>query len=246
MMGGMSYRGKVAEQELARELRAQAWTLNEIAAKLRVSKSSVSIWVRDVQFDEDAWAARAEANHLLGNRDRRFGGRKNGPNKLARAKQAEIDRLLEEGKERIGALSDREFLVAGAALYAGEGSKTDGEVKFANSDPRMIAFFLAWLRHFFDVDESRLRLRLYLHQGLDLDVANEFWFTLTGIPVAQFGKPYRAVPDPSIRRSKHPMGCPGVSYGCSRTHRAVMGFVHALLSSDRLFRGSTIGGAARC
>ena len=39
----------------------------------------------------------------------------------------------------------------------------------------MIAFFLAWLRRFFEVDESRLRLRLYLHEGLDLDAANAFW-----------------------------------------------------------------------
>ena len=39
--GGVGYRGKLAEQE-RRALRAQAWTLNEIAAELGVSKSSVS------------------------------------------------------------------------------------------------------------------------------------------------------------------------------------------------------------
>jgi hypothetical protein len=47
---------------------------------------------------------------------------------------------------------------------------------------------------------------------LDLDAANAFWSELTGIPLAQFGKPYRAIPDPSIRSTKHPMGCPGVLY----------------------------------
>jgi hypothetical protein len=36
---------------------------------------------------------------------------------------AEIDRLLAEGRARIGRLSEREFLIAGVALYAGEGSK---------------------------------------------------------------------------------------------------------------------------
>src|SRR5215217_8727319 len=36
----------------------------------------------------------------------------------------------------------------------------------------------------------------------------------------------------SIRKSKHPMGCPAVRYSCSETHRRVMGLVHALLSSD--------------
>jgi hypothetical protein len=94
----------------------------------------------------------------------------------------------------------------------------------------MVLFFVRWLREFFTVDESRLRLRLYLHQGLDLDAANGFWSELTDIPVAQFGAPYRAVPDSSIRSTKHPLGCPCVLYSCSRTHRAIMGLVEALLS----------------
>ncbi len=143
-------------------------------------------------------------------------------------------------------LDERAFLVAGAALYAGEGAKGDGAVCFANSDPRMNSFFCAWLRRFFDIDESRLRVRLYLHEELDLEAAVTFWSNLTRIPTRQFNKPYRAVPDASIRRSKHPMGCPAIVYASRRTHRAVMGVVSALLSSDVTFRGSSIGGAGGC
>jgi hypothetical protein len=58
----VGYRGKLAERERARQLRAQAWTINEIVAEPGVSKSSVSVWVRDVEFDEAARAARAAAN----------------------------------------------------------------------------------------------------------------------------------------------------------------------------------------
>jgi hypothetical protein len=105
-------------------------------------------------------------------------------------------------------------------------------VRFANSDPRMIHFFVMWLRHFFAVDESRLSFRLYLHQGLDIEAANEFWSQLTAIPVRQFRKPHRAEADPTIRKTKHLMGCPAVCYPSSHTHRAVMGLVHALLSSE--------------
>jgi hypothetical protein len=171
--------------------------------------------------------------------------------KVAEQEQARllrgIDSLLAEGRRRVGRLSEREFLVAGAALYWGEGAKTDGCVKLANSDPGLIEFFLRWLRHFFAVDESRLRVWLYLHRGLDLGAANAFWSELTQIPLTQFGKPYRAVADPSIRRAKHPLGCPAVSYSCSRTHRGVMGLVEALLSCDLVsFRGSSTGRANGC
>ena len=211
----MGYRGKLAEREQARRLRATGLPMADIAARLGVSKSSVSLWVRDVAFAP---------------RPRAIRGRRRAPNALQRRKQAEIARLLAEGRDRVGRLSEREFLVAGVALYAGEGSKGDGSVIFANSDPRMVALFCSWLRHFFEIDESRLRVRLYLHEGLDLAAATAFWSELTGISESQFLKPYRAVPDPSIRRAKHVHGCVGVRYSCSSTHRSIMGLVGALLS----------------
>ena len=46
----MGYRGKLAEQQQARQLRRTGLPLAEIAARLGVSKSSVSLWVREVQF----------------------------------------------------------------------------------------------------------------------------------------------------------------------------------------------------
>ncbi len=103
-------------------------------------------------------------------------------------------------------LSDREFLVAGLALYAGEGAKTDGSASLANSDPRLLVFFLTWLRHFFDVEEHRLRVHLYLHEDLDLAAAMQHRSSEPGIPTSQFIKPYRAVADPSRRRAKHISG----------------------------------------
>jgi predicted transcriptional regulator len=226
----MGYRGMIEEQNLARELRAQAWTLAEIAHELQVNKSSVSEWVRGVEFDEQERRRRELERKASGT----AAARQRGPNALQRRKQAEIQELNEAGRARIGTMSEREFLVAGVALYAGEGAKRDGSVRFANTDPRMIAFFCTWLRRFFEVDESRLRLRLYLHQGLDITAANEFWSDLTGIPLSQFGKPYRAVSNPAIRKAKHIFGCPSVVYSCSRTHRTVTGLMGALLSSDSL------------
>src|SRR4051794_10064520 len=188
----MGYRGKTAERERARELRAEAWTLDEIAAELGVSKSSVSLWVRAVEFDPRPRSA----------------ARRRGPNVLQRAKSEEIERLLREGRERIGTLNERDLLIAGTALYAGEGFKH--KLGMANSDPRILVLFVTWLRRYFVIDEGRLRVTMYLHQGLDLGAATAYWSDLLAIPETQFNKPYRAVADPSIRRSKHPMGCPRV------------------------------------
>jgi len=214
----MGYRGKVEEQEWARDLRAQNLTLQDIAIELGVSKSSVSLWVRDVPF--------APSKRRTGPRRR--------PHPLHEAELAQIAALNVEGIERIGTLTDAAFLAAGTALYAGEGTKRDGAVGFANNDPAMVRFFCAWLRRFLEIDEARLRARVDLHQGLDLRAATVHWSELTGIPLDQFRKPYRAVPDPTIRKNKHEFGCAYVDYSCSRTHRQVMGLVRALLSSGAI------------
>ena len=109
----------------------------------------------------------------------------------------------------------------------------------------MIRLFCAWLRRFFDVDASRLRVRVYLHQGLDLEVAEAFWSNLTGVPREQFRQAHRAVPDASIRHNKHEHGCAYVYY-CSST-RTDRSWVSCVLYYRRTpFRGSSIGGAAAC
>jgi hypothetical protein len=94
----------------------------------------------------------------------------------------------------------------------------------------MILMYLTWLRRFFGTDESRLRVKLYLHEGLDLEAAVDFWSALTAVPAHQFAKPYRAVADPTRRRTKHVMGCPSIAYRSATTHRRVMGMIEAVLS----------------
>ena len=96
----MGYRGKLAERQQARQLRRTGLPLAEIAARLGVSKSSVSLWVRDVEFARRPPVAR---------------GRRRAPNALQRRKQAE------EGRARIGRLSEREFLGRGGGPVRGRG-----------------------------------------------------------------------------------------------------------------------------
>jgi hypothetical protein len=44
---------KTAEREIARHLRAEGCSVNEIARRVCVSKSSVSLWVRDIPLSDD-------------------------------------------------------------------------------------------------------------------------------------------------------------------------------------------------
>src|SRR5207244_6298376 len=105
------YRGKVKEQEQARALRARNRTLADIARTLGVSKSSVSLWVRDVPFTPTL----------------RLRGPQRRPHPAHEAKLRQIEELNREGPIRLGVPTDEALFAAGIALYAGEGLKTDGE-----------------------------------------------------------------------------------------------------------------------
>jgi len=214
----MGYRGKTVEQQRARELRAESWTLQEIADELHVSRASVSVWVRDVQFEP-----KPRQRPLF-----------RSPSSLHLRKLAEIDAANSWAETYVASLSEDAFFAAGIALYAGEGAKADHSVRFANTDPTMIGFFCRWLRRYFQIDETRMRVRVYLHDGLDLEATETHWSSVTGVPRHQFQAPYRAKADPSIRRNKHEHGCCYVVYSCSATHRRIMGLVRALLISEFL------------
>ena len=208
----MGYRGKLAERARARELRAQSWTLLAIAGELGVSKSSVSAWVRDVDFVPTP----------------RTRGHPAGPQHPMRLKKdAEIARCRDEAEAWVGELSERDLTMFALGLYAGEGNKTT-YLGMANTNPAYLTLFVTWLRRTFDLDESRLRVVLYLHEGLDLQAATSFWSGVLGIPETQFGKPYRALPDPSIRSAKHVYGCPSVRYFSSAVFRRVMAMSEAV------------------
>jgi transcriptional regulator with XRE-family HTH domain len=222
--------GKQVERQRARELRAEAWTLQEIAEELGVSKGSVSAWVRDVVFVP---------------KPRNRGHDSQRPHPLHLRKLAEIERCRVEAEALIGTMSPRDLTMFCLALYAGEGSKTEGAVSLANTDPILLALFARWLRDSFSIDESRLRMRLHLHDDLDLEAATRFWSSVTGVPVDQFTKPYRPPAGPGRKIRRHLNGCATMIYSCSLTHRRVMAMVEAV-SSSFAFRDSSVGRAGHC
>ena len=211
----MGYRGKVEERHRARTLRAQAWTLHAIATELGVSKSSVSTWVRDVEFTPRP----------------RNRGHPAGPKHPMRVKkEAEIERCRVEAEAWVGELTARDLAMFCIGLYAGDVSKTDGAVSMANTNSRYLRALLAWLRGEFELVESRWRAWLYLHEGLDLESSIAHWVGLLDIEADRFVKPYRAIADSSIRSRKHVNGCATVTYSDALLHRRVMARIEAVTS----------------
>jgi transposase len=166
----------------ARELRKQGLDYEEIAGALGVSKSSISLWVRDMPRPErlsyeECRKRSAEGSRLYWEAER-----------PAREAQREAVRVGAAGQ--IGVLSKREVLVAGAIAYWCEGSKSKPhqlreQVVFINSDPGLIKFFLLFLFEA-GVEPTRLRFRVHIHETADVPAAEQFWRDVTAADPAQF------------------------------------------------------------
>jgi transcriptional regulator with XRE-family HTH domain len=164
---------KTHEQRLARELRAQGWSIKEIERHLGVSRSSVSLWVRDVVLGP------AERSRLISRA-------KLGPivsaERKANAARAKRREYQDEGR-RLVHLSDASY-AAGCMLYWAEGAKERNSVKLVNSDPELLHTFAAFLRRHFAVSGESMLIRCNLFAD-HLDRQHEieaFWLAKLQLP----------------------------------------------------------------
>lgn len=169
----------------ARELRKQGISVKRIATSLRVSRSSVSLWVRDVVLTVDQLNTLKRAEEI---------GRAKGHLKNALLHRERrlllVEQAKQEGIQEIGKLTKRELLMIGLALYWGEGGKTNKRVELCNSDIQMIKLFLYWLEKCFGVNKRELQCYVginIIHQKRDL-LVKQYWSKLMDIPLDQFRK----------------------------------------------------------
>ncbi|GAA2266824.1 hypothetical protein GCM10010145_36590 [Streptomyces ruber] len=166
----------------ARELRLQGWTYDRIESELGCSRSSVSLWVRDLPKPTPRYTP--EEQRALMNE---------GLARFRSARNEELQSVKAAARQEIGDLSDRELFMAGIALYWAEGAKSKPYARreravFINSDPGVILTYLAWL-DLLGVEENRLGYRVLIHESADVDAALRYWADVAAVDTAVFAKP---------------------------------------------------------
>jgi hypothetical protein len=219
----------------ARTLREQGLSLNQIAAELGVSKSSASLWVRDLPQPEGLSYEECRRRAAEGVRKYWAAERP-----LREAERAAVGAAA---AAQIGQLSDREILIAVAVAYWCEGGKNkphrrDDRVSFINSDPALVKFFLRFL-DVAGVDSGRLVFRPYIHENADVDAAQRFWLNVTQAQPAQFRSPTLKRHNPgTVRKNSGDdyHGCLRIDVLCStELYRKIEGWATATMaSSDRV------------
>lgn len=176
---------KYLQKIKAREMRAKGESVRVIAKKIGVTKSTVSLWVRDIILSIEQFEALNRRKIKGGELGRLKGSLMQKNRRLNLIEQRET-----EGVRRLKNLSDGEFFTAGIALYWGEGSKKKREFYICNSDPELINFMILWLKRFYDIEMERLRAVVginEIHRGRE-KIVKKYWSDVTGIPLNQFRK----------------------------------------------------------
>lgn len=165
----------------ARELRSQGMTYDQIQLELGCSRSTISLWVRDLPKPKPRFT---EAER----RDRMNAGLAH----LRAARDQERQETKRSAREAVGGLSDRELFIAGVTLYWAEGAKDKTysrreALHFINSDPNVIILYLRWLE-LLGVTRDRMRFRVSIHETADVAEAERFWAVLAGVDASTFQK----------------------------------------------------------
>ena len=140
-----------------------------------VSRSSVSLWIRDVPLKP----AQIEA---LRRRDPRFNAAANGS--AANRALARERRAAYQASGRRRARSADLLYAMGCMLFWAEGSRDRSVVAFTNSDPEMARFFMRFLRRSFDLPDEKVHLscNLFSDHLPGQHAIEQFWLDTLQLP----------------------------------------------------------------
>jgi len=159
---------KVKERKEARKLRKEGgMAVGKIAKKLGVSKSSVSLWVRDIELTEEQEVMLEVCNPIRNTQIR-------GNNGLKEKCRNIREKWQTQGRHK--AKTKNSLFAAGCMLYWGEGSKNRNSVVFCNSDPDMVAMFVSFLRKCFDVHDEDIVISVNCFTDIhSIEEIQRFW-----------------------------------------------------------------------
>lgn len=174
---------KLNLKEQSRTLRKQGFSLNEIVKELNVSKSTLSLWCRDIVLNKSQIILLEKRAQV-----KNYAGALKGAYTNHLKSQYVIKKEKENAQEFLGKISHREICLIGTALYWAEGNKTGKTFGVVNSDPMVILICMKWLSIEFDMIIDNYLPRIFInedHKNREMEI-KKYWSNITKIPISQF------------------------------------------------------------
>lgn len=225
------------DRNLALKLRLQGKSYSEIQKALSgVSKSTLSLWLKDVVLTE-------EARLRIQKRSRKkslAGLLKRNKNQTALSIKRR-DKIRKAARAQIGDISSGDLLLIGAVLYWAEGYKrpiirngrevTSHPIGLTNSDPKLLRAFLEFSKKVCDVPISRIKVDLRIFKHLNETHVVNYWSRELGIPKENFQETHVVVSKSSMGKrpfNRLPYGVVQIRINDTNLFHKIMGWIEGL------------------
>lgn len=217
---------KTKERELARKLRReQGLSLNEIAAITKCSKSSISLWVRNVPLQK------AQADRLAKHMKNKWEANRHKGTLTMQANYRKVrDAAFQKGVTRLS--NDTLFAII-CSIYWGEGSKKQRGFSISNCDSDMINFVSKWLITEGYRDRIILSVTYYEKKISEHGIRSYWQNQLSNLDELHINQIYiRKLPTSSkgkqASRNRQPYGTAVLSCWDVKLLNEILGGIHAL------------------
>lgn len=192
-----------SDKNKAIKLRKLGNSYQQISSVLKVPKSTLSYWLKDIEISQTAKlkiqsrrCSTGIAKLIERNKEQSF---------LAEQKHKEIEKMGEEEAQKL--YSDQLFIL-GTSLYWAEGYKQGAygskwkSIDFANSDPEMIKIMVKFFLKFLKIKKSDIKIQIMIHDSENIDKAINFWHNITRVPKNNFIKTSCSIRKTSAKKIK--------------------------------------------
>lgn len=187
---------KTEQYDQVMALRKRGFGIAEIAKIADVSKSTVSLWLKDQSWSK----AITQSNQKRAAKDnsKRI-------SLLNKARSNQNQKLYTEA-ERSAVIEYKHYkkdplFIAGLMLYVSEGDDTaNHQIRFTSSQSASHRIFINFAKAYLGVPRETFRFWVLLYPDIDPVKALKYWSKQTGISVAQFHK-YQVIQGRSQKRT---------------------------------------------
>jgi len=201
---------------LAIELRKQNLTITEIAKQLKVAKSSIYNWTKNIKVN-----IKRKINITINHRERL-------KDFSERCKQKRLS-YQENGRNDIN--RNHWEHAAGCMLWWGEGSKNKHNVSVTNCDVDLLKFFMFFLRKYYLVENKDIYLYIQHHGNIPDDEIINYWkkqLSLEDITrYSLFKKPKKS------SKTKHKYGICRITVGSTKIVNQIWGSVQEYIGFEK-------------
>jgi len=173
---------RLEDHEKALVLRKEGTSYSQIKKILSVSKSTLSLWLRNYPLSKQRIRELRDWNEQRIEKCRETKRKK---------REKRLNSFYQQQKKLIFPFNKRELYLAGLFLYWGEGTKSQSSIlSISNTDPSVIKFFIVWLTKVLKLPKNKIKIQLQLYKDMDVKKEVSFWSKILNISLSQFTHPY--------------------------------------------------------